>query len=61
MEEAKGKSLGVRDELRGSLAAVSELLNDLPQLVRLPACFCVLLIMLWTDGRLSEIRAIYCG
>ena len=42
MEEAKGKSLGVRDELRGSLAAVSELLNDLPQLVRLPACFCVL-------------------
>ena len=40
MEEATGKSLGVRDELRGSLAAVSELLGDLPQLVR-PPCFCI--------------------
>ena len=42
MEEATGKSLGVRDELRGSLAAVSELLHDLHQLVRPPACFCIL-------------------
>ena len=40
MEEATGKSLGVRDELRGSLAAVSEHLSDLPQLVRPP---CLLL------------------
>ena len=35
MEEAKSKSLGVRDELRGSLAAVKELLEDLPDLVRI--------------------------
>ena len=39
MEEATGKSLGV-NELRGSLAVVSELLCDLPQLVRPP---CLLL------------------
>ena len=55
----------VRDELGGSLAAISELLIDLPpQLVRLPACFCVLnnvSYMLWTDKRLPKIRVIYCG
>ena len=34
MKEAQGKSLGVRDELRGSLTAIRELLKDLPRLVR---------------------------
>ena len=47
MEQAKEKSLGVRDELRGSLAAVSELLSDLPQLVRTPAYLLDLDIVLY--------------
>lgn len=39
MEEAKAKSLGVRDEVRASLMALRELLVDLPNLASFALMF----------------------